>query len=483
MPDIDPIALQARRAAQRRMPQLMARIDWPRARLDEHRERALRAVLAHAIEGSAWHRERLAGIDVERFRVEDLPSLPTMTKADLMSGFDHIATDARVTVERCEEHLESGDLLMDGDLVAFASGGTSGVRAIGVESVDTLAEAWVCGMPRFVMRWVARTRRIPRFVLPLVTRLRARRGPPSMVGIGAAPGPHASFVLRSLFAGGAHAGFSVLDPIDDIVAGLNERQPDHLAAYSSFFPRLVDEAHRGRLRIGPRMVTAVAEPLLPEHTEAIAEVWDCVVVSSWGATEVTGLGAGSGFEPGMLLLDDRHIIEPVDQEGRPVGPGERASKIFVTPLWPRVLPLVRYEITDQVTVLEGPAACGSSFTRVANVEGRLDDQFVYQGGVSVHPHLFRAVLGRRRAITEYQVAQTARGAEIRVVLASGAERLDEARVIQELRDLLGAQGVRDADITLEIVTEIPRHERSMKLKRFVPLTTAVGSVHARGARA
>jgi hypothetical protein len=41
------------------------------------------------------------------------------------------------------------------------------------------------------------------------------------------------------------------------------------------------------------------------------------------------------------------------------------------------------------------------------------------GLVSVHPHLFRSILGREPEISEYQVRQTPAGAEI-IVCAEGA---------------------------------------------------------------
>ncbi len=472
MSDVEPIVRAARARARRLMPGLMARIDWPRARVDEFRERRLRETLAHAIEHSAWHRERLAGIDPGTFRLADVPSLPTMTKADLMGEFDRIATDPRVRLERCEEHIESGALLMDGELVVMASGGSTGVRALGVERVDDLAEAWASALPRFVLRWVTRTRRIPRVIVPLMMRIRARRGPPRMAGVGAAPGPHASHILGTLFGGAGGSKFSVVEPMARIVAGLNAAQPQQLMVYSSFLPRLLEESRQGRLRIRPKVVAPVAEPVLPEHEEAAREVWGCAILTTWGATEVAGCAASSGFDPGMLLCEDVQIVEPVDADGKAVPPGRRADKVFVTPLRTRVLPLIRYEITDQLTVLEEPATCGSSFTRIANVEGRLDDEFVYEGGIRVHPHLFRTVLGRRRTITEYQVEQTARGAQIRAVLAEGAGKLDGDRVAQEIREHLGEQGLVGADISVQVVPEIPRHAQSMKLRRFVPLASA-----------
>ena len=243
-------------------------------------------------------------------------------------------------------------------------------------------------------------------------------------------------------------------------------------AYASFLPRLVDEARQGRLRIRPKVVGALAEPLLSEHEQAVREAWGCMVLMGWGATEVTGASASSGFDPGMLLLDDMQIVEPVDRDGNPVPPGTRADKVFVTPLRSRVLPLIRYEITDQLTVLDEPTTCGSAFTRISSVEGRLDDEFVYEGGIRVHPHLFRTALGRRRAITEYQVVQTLRGATIGLVLAEGAADLDRDRLIQELRDHLAGQGIPDAQVAVEVVSAVPRHPRTQKLKRFVPLDAA-----------
>ena len=47
--------------------------------------------------------------------------------------------------------------------------------------------------------------------------------------------------------------------------------------------------------------------------------------------------------------------------------------------------------------------------------GRVDDVFTYDGGVQVHPHVFRSVLCRDRGIVEYQVRQTATGADVAAI--------------------------------------------------------------------
>jgi phenylacetate-coenzyme A ligase PaaK-like adenylate-forming protein len=104
----------------------------------------------------------------------------------------------------------------------------------------------------------------------------------------------------------------------------------------------------------------------------------------------------------MHLNDDQLIGESVDMDGKPVPSGVRSAKIYVTNLINiDPLPLIRYEITDEVTLLEGKCPCG-----------RLDDSFTYAGVGAIHPHVFRSRLGRERHIVEYQVTQTRRGATV-----------------------------------------------------------------------
>ncbi len=91
----------------------------------------------------------------------------------------------------------------------------------------------------------------------------------------------------------------------------------------------------------------------------------------------------------MHLNEDLQIVEPVDENGNPVSPGTRSAKIYLTNLFNRTLPLIRYEITDQVTFLTDEAcACGSNLRRIGNIEGRLEDIITYEGGVKVHPVVF-----------------------------------------------------------------------------------------------
>jgi hypothetical protein len=78
------------------------------------------------------------------------------------------------------------------------------------------------------------------------------------------------------------------------------------------------------------------------------------------------------------LSDDLLLIEAIDESRRPVPPGERSAKILLTNLYNTTLPLIRYEITDEVTILDERCPCGSAFRLIGDIQGRLDDTFVYR---------------------------------------------------------------------------------------------------------
>ena len=101
------------------------------------------------------------------------------------------------------------------------------------------------------------------------------------------------------------------------------------------------------------------------------------------------------------LSEDLMIVEPVDEAGRPVAPDTHAAKVYLTNLYNRALPLIRYGITDGVTILAEPCRCGSAHRCIADIQGRLDDVFIYAGR-RIHPHVFRSVLAQHAGVIEYR---------------------------------------------------------------------------------
>jgi phenylacetate-CoA ligase len=431
----------------------LARLTWPRDQLRREREAALRAIVAHARLHSPWHRERLAAVEPERLTETGLRALPIMTKDDLMNHFDAIVTDPRLPRDVVEAHLAglTTDAYLLDEYHVCASGGSSGRRGAFVFDF----EGWVIAFASYI-----------RFSMYMGQQVLDGQPPSNLAMVAADKASHMTSALGQTFSlptSTLHRLPATL-PLARIVERLNELQPDYLSGYASMVHQLTHEAAAGRLRIAPRIVGTTSEPLLPEIRSAISETWGTPIFNGFGSTE--GLMGGScSAGRGLHLSDDLFVIEPVDAQGNPVPPGERAAKVYLTSLYNRVQPLIRYELTDEITVLEGPCPCGITLLRIDDIQGRLDDAFTYPGGPTVHPITFRSVLGRERNVIEYQVCQAARGADIRV-RCQGA--VDTASIAAALRTALLDLGLAGAEVTITHVQALDRQE-SGKFRRFVPL--------------
>ncbi|MDD5086718.1 MAG: AMP-binding protein [Candidatus Nanoarchaeia archaeon] len=92
------------------------------------------------------------------------------------------------------------------------------------------------------------------------------------------------------------------------------------------------------------------------------------VLGVYGGTEIGGIGIQSkycsGIPPGTFhVWGDRTLVEIVDDDGKPLKPGQRGYMI-VTALGGdefagRATPIIRYRTGDEVTLMEGPeCGCG-----------------------------------------------------------------------------------------------------------------------------
>jgi phenylacetate-coenzyme A ligase PaaK-like adenylate-forming protein len=381
-----------------------------------------------------------------------------MTKVDLMAHWDEIVTDPRLSLDRVNDHLATlhTDRYLLDHYHAAASGGSTGFRGVFVYDWTS----WVL-LAVMCVRWDWREKLDP-------------TGPPKLheeplvdAHVSANKATHLSSSLVQTFLDPRNSHrFPITLPFREIVDGLNELQPSKLGGYPSALYLLANEARAGRLRISPRSVGTSAEPLLPEIRAALEEIWGVPVGNLWCCSE-GGTAKSCGRGRGMHLADDLCIVELVDAEGKPVPPGVRSAKIYLTNLYNHALPLIRYEITDEMTLIDEPCPCGSAHRRIEDVQGRLDESFTYAPGVQVHPHLFRSALGGERNILEYQVRQTEHGAAISIRCVGD---VDVPKLRSEIVEGLAALGLEDPDLSISYVDHFERQVTG-KLKRFLPLPT------------
>ncbi len=434
------------------VPHHVARLGWSAGDIAAHQQQALREVLGRARDESPFHARRLAGINLDGVTPDNLAALPTMTKAELMAGFDDIVTDRRLTRAGVEEHLAAtgaNPRYLEDEHLCLTSGGSSGVRGVFVYGWSAAVD-YLLGMAR-----------VP------ASKIEAFGGPPPggvpMAIVAAGSAVHATRALSAIFGGTlvAPTNIPATLQIDDIVGRLNDLQPPLLQGYASVLHRLADEQLAGRLRLSLLAVTSTAEPLRAATRVRLTEAFGLAPTDQFGSSE--GLvGVSDDGEEAITLADDLAIVELVDAAGNPVPDGEPSDRILVTTLFNPVMPLIRYEMNDRM--LRQPPSPHHGHLRVL-VDGRADAPLRY-ADVEVHPLAVRSVLVQVPAITEYQVRQTASGLDVDVV-ASGS--VDTSDVGGRIEAALAGAGLRDPHVDVREVDAIERHPQTGKARRFVPL--------------
>jgi phenylacetate-coenzyme A ligase PaaK-like adenylate-forming protein len=253
---------------------------------------------------------------------------------------------------------------------------------------------------------------------------------------------------------------AVTMPVTEIVGRLNAFGPHVLATYPSMAVLLADERRAGRLAIEPGVVTTSSELLTPEAAAAVEGAFGVRPSDLYATTE--GLwGATCGQGGGHHLFEDVTLVENVDDEGRPVPAGERGARLLVTNLANRVLPLVRFEISDLVTIDPEPCPCGRTLLRLRALEGRTEDVMRLPGRaapVAVHPMQF-SVLTADREVREFQVVQDGAALRLRVALRDGS---DAGAAAERLRAGVEARlerlGVREPAVRVELCERLARPE-------------------------
>jgi phenylacetate-CoA ligase len=432
------------------------RLTWPLDKLHRVRDQRLRSLLRTAKERSPWHALRLAHVDPDTVTGDDLSMIPVMTKVDVMANWDEVVTDRRLNLERAEAHLlrvaSEGPAYLLGDYQVLTTGGSSGTRGV-----------FVWDFEGFLMYALVRDRGT------LWLQQRDGRTESRRAVVAASHATHATSVLARTFAGspqlGATRSFPVTRPLEQIVDGLNAFEPTDLMSYTFMLQRLGEEKRRARLRISPASLMCAGEPLTGGARADIEDAFGCPLSNLYAATEAGIIARSFPGSLGLHLSEDTAVYEPVDVGNHPVGAGTRATKMLVTNVINHILPLIRYELTDEVTLLDEPNPGPWTGRRIADIEGRSDDLFVY-AGVEVHPYVFRSAIGRRPEVLEYQVRQNATGADITLRTTSP---IDTEALTRELRDGLSALGLRTPEVRVALVDDIPRPGNAGKLRTFLPL--------------
>jgi len=404
----------------------LERSQWlSRSGVEALQERKLTDLLKLAHAHCPWHRERLieARIDPGNpIAIEDLRRLPTMDKQDAAAWGEQMAW-----------------LGVPGGAYPYNTGGSSGQPLIFYygrrrQASDAAgrmrARRWWGVEPgaREVYLWGAPVE------LDSTDRIKTLRD--RLLN---------QLVLNAFEMSPAH--------MDEYAQAIQSYQPRCIYGYASSIALLAAHAReRGRKFRLPhlRVVCTTGEPLFDHQRELIGEVFGAPVANEFGSRDI-GFTAHEAPDGQMLLMSESIILEVLDEQGRPVEPGETGEAVM-TALESQAQPFIRYRTGDVVRVTQEPCRSGKGLHVIGEVLGRTTDFVVRSDGTIMHALAVIYVLRAVEGVGEFKIIQhSVKDIEVLVVPNTRWREEGRAEIETGLRKRLG----EDIRVDLRLLEHIP----------------------------
>lgn len=396
--------------AQRRS--LAQRDAWTREQIVAHQQERLDELRRWAVRRSPFYARLHSGLESA-----PLDALPAVTKPELMRHFDDVVTDRSLHLDAIDAHLRAL-VATDGDpgqawrgrWRTAATAGTTGVRGVFVWDRSEWANV-IASYGRATL-WAG----IPAGPAhPMRMAVVSSRNPTHQSAVVAAS--VRSPLVRTL-------RLDANAPLDQTIDALNDFGPQVLVGYASVLRPLAFAQLEGALRITPRAVMSASEVLSTGAATTMTEAWRRAPYDVYAATETAGI-ASSCAHGRRHIYDDLVIIEPVDEHGSAVPVGTTGARLLVTVLFSRTVPLIRYELSDRVTISSGTCPCGRRFGVLEAVDGRAEDTLRPAGadGPALSADVVRSVV-EQFPIDQWQLADDAELGVLRLLVVPHGTGLD-----------------------------------------------------------
>lgn len=395
--------------------------------------------------------------------VADLAALPVTGKPQLMAAFDDWVTDPAITLARARAFVADPAMIgrpFAGHYTLSTSSGSTGTHGIFLQ--DARATAVTSAMTaRMLAGWVT---------LRDVPKIAAGRGRMALV---VTEGGHfGSTVVAAQLRG--RPGVSVLSatqPLEELAEALNVVRPAVLVSHASVGALLAGQAEAGRLRINPALVCLTAEGLPAAAYARIGRALNGAKVrASYSANECPFL-SHSCLAGWLHVNTDWAIAEPVDEQYRPVPPGEPSHTVLLTNLANHIQPILRYDLGDAVVARPDPCPCGAP-GQALRVQGRTADLLTFPGAdgapVTVARLPLALLLEAVPGLEVVQIIQTDPATlRLRMAPAPGTDLKDLWDTVHaRLSELLTRHGL--GHVRLERADEPPQYSAAGKVRTVIP---------------
>lgn len=450
-------------------------VTWPIERLWELRDERLRALIAHAKSKSSWHKKRLKDVHPREVNAQNLYELPVMTKADLMENWDGICTIRGLTLDKARKHL--ADLASRKAEIDFAhplimsTSGSSGNPTI----VAWDLEAW-SQMAVEVARygyWLSQQNSPNESAATKPETQPAKLEQATLTStsdVSMSRQMAATFANDTIVNHAVRANF----PAIEIMERLAQIKPlMGVFGYASVVTAAATAASKRGVEIRPSMIGASSEPFTPAMSAFVKEIFGVEPSNTYAVTEISALAARTfpGF-PDLILAEDIAVYEPIRYtkagKVRTAKATEFSEAVLVTNVLNHAIPLIRYELMDQVRISEANPEIPWTGRRI-EIGAVVPKPFGYGDGTTLNPVGIGYILDEIVRIVDYSVRQTSNGIEISYWSYDDVDAIELHLIEDDLRAKV--PDLQELSIQFNPVFSVDALPRTPagKRRRYVPL--------------
>lgn len=400
----------------------------------------LKRLLHYAYEHSPYYRNSFerAGITAEKIDSTPLSCFPVIDKS--MSRFEEIVTITELTQEeirRFDEREAGSKKLFRGKYHIIHSSGSTGTPKYFVYD-ENAWESMLSGIVRGAL-W--------NMTMPQILKFLARG--PRIVYIAATNGRYGGAMAVSDGINGVGAKQIYLDintPVEEWIQAVKTFKPNMIIGYPSAVKILAELVEKGSLSLKALRIVTCGEPLGAGLRKYLEDVFKAEVINFYGASESLSMGVESNPQEGMLLFDDMNIVEVQD------------GVMYLTCLYNFVQPLIRYRLSDQLTLQKPDDSSRYPFTHAVGLLGRNEDILWFQDGSGKQEFLHPlAVEGFCiNGLCDYQFRQISPDTfeMLAEVSKDSLQETVQKEILQQMRDILRGKGLEYVQFFVRFVPQI-----------------------------
>ncbi|MDN6326567.1 MAG: AMP-binding protein [Alkalibacterium sp.] len=264
-----------------------------------------------------------------------------------------------------------------------------------------------------------------------------------------------NYAMNTLLCSSYHLS---AETIPFYIKALEAWQPNFIDSYPSAIYEIASfiNAHNIKHKIRLKAVVTSSETLGTHQREAIEKAFQCTAFDQYGCAEMAVM-AYQQSDGRYFMPPQYSVVEVLDDEGRPVKPGE-SGHLVCTGLLNQAMPLIRYRMGDIVKTSRKQMEGYPYIVFLDSIEGRDDDVVITDSGSRVGRlgPIFKGVKG----VTETQIIQKTRTLlKVNLIVSGDYDDTTEIQIRNALMSHVGAK----MQVKFEYVTHIPR-EKNGKFK-------------------